>query len=83
MGSLIFSGTQNYIRVLSGVIPELDFLKKAFFCKNEENRYLRNEKMKKPHFLHVDTNTMKLKVDQKVLGLAWSLMIVPTLVAKI
>ena len=83
MGSLIFSGTQNYIRVLSGVIPELDFLKKAFFCKNEENRYLRNEKMKKPHLLHVDTNSMKLKVDQKVLGLAWSLMIVPTLVAKI
>ena len=83
MGSLIFSGTQNYIRVLSGVIPELDFLKKAFFCKNEENRYLRNEKMKKPHFLHVDTNSLKLKVDQKVLGLAWSLMIVPTLVAKI
>ena len=72
MGSLIFSGTQNYIRVLRGVNPELDFLKKAFFCKNGENRYLRNEKMKKPEFLHIDTNSLKLKVDQKVLGLAWS-----------
>ena len=25
--------------------------------------YLSNEKMKKPEFLHVDTNSVKLKVD--------------------
>ena len=34
--------------------------------------YLWNEKMKKPEFLHVDTNSVKLKVDWKILGWAWS-----------
>ena len=27
--------------------------------------------MKEPDFLHVDTNSHKLKVDQKIFGLAW------------
>ena len=30
--------------------------------------YLQNKSMKQPDFLHVDTNSHKLKVDQKVLG---------------
>ena len=34
--------------------------------------YLYNEKMKKLDFLHVDTNSLKLKVDQKILVWAWS-----------
>ena len=29
-------------------------------------------KMKKPYFLHVDTNSLKWKVDQKILAWAWS-----------
>ena len=28
--------------------------------------------MKQPYFLHVDTNSHKLKVDQKIWGWAWS-----------
>ena len=34
--------------------------------------YLYKEKMKKPDFLHVDTNSLKPKIDQKILGLTWS-----------
>ena len=34
--------------------------------------YLQNKSMKQPGFLHVDTNSHKLKVDQKNLGWAWS-----------
>ena len=30
--------------------------------------YLQNKSMKQPDFLHVDTNSHKLKVDQKVWG---------------
>ena len=33
-------------------------------------QYLQNRLLKKPDFLHVDTNSHKLKVDQKVLGWA-------------
>ena len=29
--------------------------------------YLQNKSMKKPEFLHVDTNSDRLKVDQKIL----------------
>ena len=32
--------------------------------------YLSNKVMKKPDILHVDTNSWKLKVDWKILGLA-------------
>ena len=34
--------------------------------------YLQNKSMKKPGFWHFDTNSHKLKVDQKILGWAWS-----------
>ena len=37
--------------------------------------------MKKPDFLHVDTDSWKLKVNQKILGWAWSKMGVATLVS--
>ena len=32
--------------------------------------FFQNKSMKEPHFLHVDTNSQKLKVDRKFLGLA-------------
>ena len=34
--------------------------------------FLQNKLMKQPHFLHVDTNSQKSKVDQKNFGWAWS-----------
>ena len=34
--------------------------------------YLQSKSMKQPYFLHVDTNSHKLKVDQKIWGWAWS-----------
>ena len=37
--------------------------------------------MKKPDFLHVDTDPWKLKMDQKILGWAWSKMGLATLVS--
>ena len=37
--------------------------------------------MKQPHFLHVDTNSQKLKVDEKCLGWACSKMGVANLVS--
>ena len=37
----------------------------------------------KPHFLHVDTNLHKLKVDQKFIGLAWPEMGVAGLITAI
>ena len=39
--------------------------------------------MKKPEFLRVDTDSWKLKVDQKVLGWACSRMGVTTLVSRL
>ena len=33
---------------------------------------LQNKSVKQPDFLHVDTNSHKLKVDQKVFGWEWS-----------
>ena len=42
--------------------------------------YLQNRSMKYPDFLHVDTNSHKLKADQKNLGWAWSEMGVASLV---
>ena len=33
--------------------------------------FLQNKSIKQPHFLHVDRNSQKLKVDQKVFGWAW------------
>ena len=30
--------------------------------------FLQNESMKLPNFLHVDTNSQKLKVDRKIFG---------------
>ena len=32
--------------------------------------FLQNKSMKQPHFLHVDTNSEKLKVDRKVFSWA-------------
>ena len=34
--------------------------------------YLQSKSMKYPDFLHVDTNSYKLKADQKISGWAWS-----------
>ena len=34
--------------------------------------YLQNKSMKQPDFLHVDTNSLKLKVDQIFFGWEWS-----------
>ena len=31
-----------------------------------------NKSMNQPHFLHVDTNSQKFKVDRKCFGWAWS-----------
>ena len=42
--------------------------------------YLQKKMMKKPDFLHVDTDSWKLKVDQKVLWWVWSKMCLTTLV---
>ena len=42
--------------------------------------YLQNKSMKEPDFLHVDTNSHKLKVDQKFFGLTWPEMGVASLV---
>ena len=42
--------------------------------------YLQNKSMKWPDFLHVDTNSHKLKVDQNIFGWSWSEMGVSSLV---
>ena len=34
--------------------------------------YPQNKSMKQPDFLHVDTNSHKLKVNRKICGWAWS-----------
>ena len=39
--------------------------------------------MKKPDFLHIDTDSWKLKIDQKILGWAWAKMGVATLVSEL
>ena len=39
--------------------------------------------MKKSDFLHVDTDSQKLKVDQKMLGWVWSRMGTTTLVSRL
>ena len=41
--------------------------------------YLQSKSMKQPDFLHVDTNSHKVKVDQKIWGWAWSEMGVASL----
>ena len=46
--------------------------------------YLQNKSVKYfLHFLHIDTNSHKLKVDQKVFDWAWSKMGVTSLVLRI
>ena len=42
--------------------------------------YLQNKWMKQFDFLHVDTNSHKLKVDQKIFGWVWSKMSVASLI---
>ena len=42
--------------------------------------YLQNKSVKQPEFLHVDTNSHKLKNDQKIIGWAWSKMGLASLV---
>ena len=39
--------------------------------------------MKWPNFLHVDASSHKLKVDQKILGLAWAEIGVTSLVTEL
>ena len=36
--------------------------------------FFRNKLMKQPYFLHVDTNSQKLKVDPKFYGWGWKKM---------
>ena len=43
--------------------------------------FLQSKSMKQPHFLHVDTNSQKLKVNWKRFGRAWSKMSVANLVS--
>ena len=43
--------------------------------------FLQNKLMKQSHFLHLDTNSQKLKVDQKVFVKAWSEMGMANLVS--
>ena len=58
------------------------------FSVNQIARFLnhlffQNKLMKQPRFLHVDTNSQKLKVDQKVFGCAWSNMGVANMIFKL
>ena len=41
-------------------------------CRILNKLHLYDENMKKLDFLHVDTNSLKLKVDRKILVWAWS-----------
>ena len=43
--------------------------------------FLQNKLMKQPNFLHVDTNSQKLKVERSFLGWAWSKVCVTSLVS--
>ena len=45
--------------------------------------YFQNKSMKWPDFVHADTNSHKLKVDQKCLGWVWLKMGVVSLVAEL
>ena len=45
--------------------------------------FLQSKLMKRLHFLYVDTNSQKLKVDWKVFGGAWSKMSVANLVSEL
>ena len=42
--------------------------------------YLQNKSMRQPVFLHVNTNSRQLKIDQKIFGWAWSEMGLTSLV---
>ena len=61
-----------YAKMLSA-IHIVGFLNQAF---------LQSKSMKQRHFLHVDTNSQKLKVDWKVFGGAWSKTSVANLVSE-
>ena len=43
--------------------------------------FLQNKSVKQPHFLHVDINLQKSKVDRKFFGWTWSKMGVSKLVS--
>ena len=43
--------------------------------------FLQSKLMKQPNFLHVDTNSQKLKVERSFLGWAWSKVCVTSLVS--
>ena len=45
--------------------------------------YLQNKSMELPDFLHGDTNSLKLKVDQKMFECAWSEMGVTSLIMRL
>ena len=45
--------------------------------------FLQNKLMKQSHFLNVDTNSQKLKVDRKFCGWAWSKIGVTNLISGI
>ena len=49
-------------------------------CRIFKSTVSPEENDEKPDFLHVDTDSWKLKVDQKVLWWAWSKMCLTTLV---
>ena len=52
------------IYIICGVPAQIPYLGKFWFL------YLENKSIKQPDFLHVDTNSHKLKFDQKIVGLA-------------
>ena len=65
------------------VIPELwaKMLSAIQIASFLNQPFIQNRSMKQPHFLHVDTNSQKLKVDRKVFSWAWSKMAVANLVS--
>ena len=72
------------IYIICGVPAQIPYLRKFWFLRYEPKRsqpirlkdflinhiYLKNKSIKQPDFLHVDTNSHKLKFDQKIVGLA-------------
>ena len=78
------------IFIICGVPAYIPYLGKFLFLVYEpkcsqiagffNQPYLQNKSLKYPDFLHVDTNSHKLKVDQKIFGREWSKMGVAILV---
>ena len=68
-GNLIF-GKKFFLVISANQVAE--FLNQPF---------IQNKLMKQPNFLHVDTNSQKLKVERSFLGRAWSKVCVTSLLS--